>query len=165
MLDDRCDKVLSALCLAGVHHAAQGVVIRFGAARGEAYLAGVGVDDGGHVAPCLFDGDGGVSAQLIQRGGVAVALAVIGQHFISDTRVDPCRRRVIGVNKHLVHLFYIRSFDLCRARAAGGILFNKQYTPFKWTMQGVIANILYPRGRGSMRGAFPTDLSVGAPFN
>ncbi len=78
--------------------AAQGHIVRFRTAAGEADLLGAGMQHRGDAAAAILNGHPGPLSPAIHRGGVAEFFAEIGQHGLQHRRCQRCRGRMIHVD-------------------------------------------------------------------
>ncbi len=86
---DRADhQVTAPLRTPPLQHPAQGQVVGLGAARGEGDLARRAAGGGGHPIPGLVHGGAGLTAVLVDRGGVAEPVPQPAQHRRPHLRVE-----------------------------------------------------------------------------
>lgn len=69
-------------------------VVPFAASGGEDNIVFLAGEHTGHLTACILYGACRISAQLIERPGVAILLRQVGQHCLQDYRIDHGSRRI-----------------------------------------------------------------------
>ena len=107
VLEGGGDDVLFALALTDAGGGDQSLVVGLAAAGGEGDLPGRAAQAGGHGLPGALQGLGGLLAQPVKAGGVAVVGLHVGQHGVDGRAAHFCGCSIIRV--------YHSGFLLCGA--------------------------------------------------